>query len=127
MADVESFFHEPTNSLTHLVSDPATRAAAVIDPVLDYDQRRGTMRAWLFGIAMRIAAKQRRRARPITTLATLDIEDPALGDPERYVARLGAAAIADRLISAIPAEQSTWPAAPRWILALRESPTRSGS
>ncbi len=71
----------------------------------DYDQRRGTMRAWLFGIAMRVAAKQRRRARPIHTLVALDIDDAALGDPERYVARLGAAAIADRLISAVPAEQ----------------------
>jgi len=71
----------------------------------DYDQRRGTMRAWLFGIAMRVAAKQRRRARPKTLPVTLDVDDAALGDPERYVARLGAAAIADRLISAVPAEQ----------------------
>jgi len=41
MTDVESFFHEATNSLTHLVADPATGAAALIDPVLDYDQRGG--------------------------------------------------------------------------------------
>ena len=39
MTDVESFFHEPTNSLTHLVADPASGVAALIDPVLDYDQR----------------------------------------------------------------------------------------
>ncbi|HKY95554.1 MAG TPA: MBL fold metallo-hydrolase [Kiloniellales bacterium] len=47
MTDVESFFHEPTNSLSHLVSDPATRAAALIDPVLDYDQR-GARRSTAF-------------------------------------------------------------------------------
>ena len=39
MTNVESFFHEPTNSLCHLVTDPATGTAALIDPVLDYDQR----------------------------------------------------------------------------------------
>jgi glyoxylase-like metal-dependent hydrolase (beta-lactamase superfamily II) len=36
---VESFFHEPTNSLSHLVFDAESREAALIDPVLDYDQR----------------------------------------------------------------------------------------
>ena len=34
---VQGFFHGPTNTITYLVSDPATGAAAVIDPVLDYD------------------------------------------------------------------------------------------
>ena len=36
--DVQSFFHPPTGTVTYLVSDPATRMAAVIDPVLDYEQ-----------------------------------------------------------------------------------------
>jgi glyoxylase-like metal-dependent hydrolase (beta-lactamase superfamily II) len=44
---VESFFHEPTNSLTHLVFDPESREAALIDPVLDYDPR-GARRATAF-------------------------------------------------------------------------------
>src|SRR5690606_28322136 len=39
--DVRGFFDEPTNTVSYLVSDPATRAAAVIDPVLDYDQATG--------------------------------------------------------------------------------------
>jgi glyoxylase-like metal-dependent hydrolase (beta-lactamase superfamily II) len=39
-ADVEAFFHQGTQSLTYLVSDPGTGAAAVIDPVLDYDWKR---------------------------------------------------------------------------------------
>ena len=34
---VQGFFHGPTNTITYLVSDPATGAAAIIDPVLDYD------------------------------------------------------------------------------------------
>lgn len=38
---IEAYFDEPTNTVTYLVSDPATRAAAVIDPVLDYDHRSG--------------------------------------------------------------------------------------
>lgn len=33
-----SFFDEPTFTVTYLVADPASGAAAVIDPVLDYDQ-----------------------------------------------------------------------------------------
>jgi glyoxylase-like metal-dependent hydrolase (beta-lactamase superfamily II) len=38
---VQAFFHEPTNTITYLVFDRATRVAAVIDPVLDYDHRNG--------------------------------------------------------------------------------------
>jgi glyoxylase-like metal-dependent hydrolase (beta-lactamase superfamily II) len=38
---IQAFFDEPTNTVTYLVSDPATRRAAVIDPVLDYDHRTG--------------------------------------------------------------------------------------
>lgn len=34
---VESFFHQPTSTWTHVVWDPASAAAAIIDPVLDYD------------------------------------------------------------------------------------------
>ena len=36
---VTPFFHQPTGSWTYVVSDPATREAVVIDPVLDYDWR----------------------------------------------------------------------------------------
>ncbi|HUE44897.1 MAG TPA: MBL fold metallo-hydrolase [Aestuariivirgaceae bacterium] len=35
--DVQGFFHEPTNTVSYIVSDPATGACAVIDTVLDYD------------------------------------------------------------------------------------------
>jgi glyoxylase-like metal-dependent hydrolase (beta-lactamase superfamily II) len=38
---IKAFFDEPTNTVSYLVSDPDTRQAAVIDPVLDYDHRSG--------------------------------------------------------------------------------------
>ena len=40
-AQIQAFFDEATNTVTYLVSDPVTRQAAVIDPVLDYDHRSG--------------------------------------------------------------------------------------
>ena len=38
---VQAFFDDATNTVTYLVSDPGTRAAAIIDPVLDYDAESG--------------------------------------------------------------------------------------
>ncbi len=43
-AQIRSFFHEPTFTVSYLVSDPETGAAAVIDPVLDFDQKSGRTR-----------------------------------------------------------------------------------
>ena len=34
---IETFFHAPTWTLTHLVYDPKTLDAFVVDPVLDFD------------------------------------------------------------------------------------------
>ena len=39
---IEAFFDAPTNTISYLVGDPATRTAAVIDPVLDFDLADGT-------------------------------------------------------------------------------------
>ena len=39
---IHAFFDEPTHTVTYLVIDPDTRAAAVVDPVLDYDHASGT-------------------------------------------------------------------------------------
>jgi glyoxylase-like metal-dependent hydrolase (beta-lactamase superfamily II) len=41
-AEIRAFFDEPTNTVSYLVWDPATKAAAVIDPVLDWDHKSGT-------------------------------------------------------------------------------------
>jgi len=38
---IESFFDSVTFTVTHLVTDPVTRCAAVIDSVLDYDPKSG--------------------------------------------------------------------------------------
>jgi len=38
---IQAFFDEPTNTVSYLVSDPATKRAAVVDPVLDYDHANG--------------------------------------------------------------------------------------
>jgi glyoxylase-like metal-dependent hydrolase (beta-lactamase superfamily II) len=38
---IQAFFDEATFTVTYLVADPATRAAAIIDPVLDYDPKSG--------------------------------------------------------------------------------------
>jgi glyoxylase-like metal-dependent hydrolase (beta-lactamase superfamily II) len=39
--DVTGFFHADTFSVAYIVADPATKRAAIIDPVLDYDERAG--------------------------------------------------------------------------------------
>jgi glyoxylase-like metal-dependent hydrolase (beta-lactamase superfamily II) len=39
--EIRAFFDEPTNTVSYLVWDPATKEGAVIDPVLDYDFRSG--------------------------------------------------------------------------------------
>jgi glyoxylase-like metal-dependent hydrolase (beta-lactamase superfamily II) len=41
MPAIHAFFDEPTNTVSYLAGDPATRRAAVIDPVLDYDHKSG--------------------------------------------------------------------------------------
>ena len=39
---IQAFFDEPTNTVSYLVSDPATQRAAIVDPVLDYNHASGT-------------------------------------------------------------------------------------
>ena len=46
-ATIRSFFDPATYTVTHVVSDPATRHAAIVDSVLDYDPKSGrTMEVW---------------------------------------------------------------------------------
>ncbi|MBE7213344.1 MAG: MBL fold metallo-hydrolase, partial [Gluconacetobacter diazotrophicus] len=40
---VAGFHDEPTGSVQYVVSDPDTRACAIIDPVLDFDRRSGAV------------------------------------------------------------------------------------
>jgi glyoxylase-like metal-dependent hydrolase (beta-lactamase superfamily II) len=39
--DVTGFFDEVTNTVSYVVTDPDTKAAAIVDPVLDYDAASG--------------------------------------------------------------------------------------
>lgn len=39
--NVATFFHRDSYTATHIISDPSTDAAAIIDPVLDYDHAAG--------------------------------------------------------------------------------------
>ncbi len=39
--DVAPFLHKPSGSWTYVVADPATRRAAVVDPVLDFEPESG--------------------------------------------------------------------------------------
>jgi glyoxylase-like metal-dependent hydrolase (beta-lactamase superfamily II) len=39
--EIRAFFDEPTNTISYLVFDPATKKGAVIDPVLDYEPNSG--------------------------------------------------------------------------------------
>ena len=41
---VQSFYHGPTNTWTHVVADPDSPAAAIVDPVLDFEPASG--RIW---------------------------------------------------------------------------------
>jgi glyoxylase-like metal-dependent hydrolase (beta-lactamase superfamily II) len=43
-AAIQSFFHATTSAWSHVIADPATLAAAIIDPVLDFDPASG--RVW---------------------------------------------------------------------------------
>lgn len=39
--EVLGFYHDPSGSIVYLVIDPATKHAAIIDPVLDFDEKAG--------------------------------------------------------------------------------------
>jgi glyoxylase-like metal-dependent hydrolase (beta-lactamase superfamily II) len=39
--DVQSFFHLPTWTITHVVRDPDGASCAIVDPVLDFDSKSG--------------------------------------------------------------------------------------
>ena len=41
-SNVHGIFHQPTGSIQYIIWDPASRACAIIDPVLDFDRRSAT-------------------------------------------------------------------------------------
>jgi glyoxylase-like metal-dependent hydrolase (beta-lactamase superfamily II) len=55
---IDAFFDEATYTVTYLVTDPGTRRAAIVDPVLDYDHKSGKAST---GSAERVLAKAAER------------------------------------------------------------------
>jgi glyoxylase-like metal-dependent hydrolase (beta-lactamase superfamily II) len=56
--NITAFFHEPTNTVSYLVADPASRAAAVIDPALDFDLASGEIGTASTDALLAVAARQ---------------------------------------------------------------------
>ena len=55
---IRAFFDEPTNTVSYLVADPASKQAAAIDPVLDYDHNGGTVDTRSVETILRTAKEQ---------------------------------------------------------------------
>ncbi len=55
---IRPFFDEPTNTVSYIVADPATKQAAVIDPVLDYDPTTGQVDTRSVDAMLRVAEEQ---------------------------------------------------------------------
>ena len=58
---ITAFFDEATNSVSYLIADPATRAAAIIDPVLDFDPAGGKVSSRSADRILAAAIEQRYR------------------------------------------------------------------
>ena len=55
---IRAFFDEPTNTVSYIVADPATKQAAVIDPVLDYDPNSGAVDIRSVNAVLRVVEEQ---------------------------------------------------------------------
>ena len=55
---IQAFFDEPTNTISYLVTDPATRQSAIIDPVLDYDPKSGEVDIQAVETILRVATER---------------------------------------------------------------------
>lgn len=70
-----------------------------------YQTQRGPLRAWLVGIAWRVAAAHRRRRQDGAPLPDHEVASD-MPDPEAYAARSEAAGVLDRLLRSLPPEQA---------------------
>jgi glyoxylase-like metal-dependent hydrolase (beta-lactamase superfamily II) len=55
---IHAFFDEATNTVSYIVADPATRQAAMIDPVLDYDPNAGAVDVRSAATMLRVVVEQ---------------------------------------------------------------------
>src|SRR3546814_11053048 len=84
---IEAFFDEPTNTISYLVIDPATRVAAVIDPVLDFDLPSGEVDT---GPADRILAMAQDKGWRIAMVLATHAHADHLSAPPYIQAKTGA-------------------------------------
>jgi glyoxylase-like metal-dependent hydrolase (beta-lactamase superfamily II) len=57
--EVRGFYHEPTSTFSYVAWDPATRHAAILDPVLDYDGAAGRTGTTSAEALLTIVARER--------------------------------------------------------------------
>jgi len=76
---IRAFFDEPTNTVSYIVADPATRQAAIIDPVLDYDPNAGAVDTRSVEAMLRVARDEGFRI--VWTLETHAHADHLSGSP----------------------------------------------
>jgi glyoxylase-like metal-dependent hydrolase (beta-lactamase superfamily II) len=76
---IHAFFDEPTNTVSYLVADPATRQAATIDPVLDYDQ--GSSSVDTRSVDAMLAVAEKENYRIVWSLETHAHADHLSGSP----------------------------------------------
>jgi len=55
---IRAFFDEPTNTVSYLIADPVLKRAAVIDPVLDYDHKEGSVDVRSVEAMLQVAASE---------------------------------------------------------------------
>src|SRR5215212_4915544 len=61
--DVAAFFEPRTCSIQYVVADPITRECALVDPVLDYDEKSGSIGTQSADALLRYVAEQELRIR----------------------------------------------------------------
>ncbi len=71
----------------------------------DYDPGRGSLRAWLFGISLRVARAQRRGLGRTCAIPGELAADRSVADPERYVNRMEVASAASDIVGSLPPAQ----------------------
>jgi glyoxylase-like metal-dependent hydrolase (beta-lactamase superfamily II) len=88
---VESFFDPATFTVTHLLADPATGRAAIVDPVLDYDPKSGRTST---GSAEAVLARVRERGLQVEWLLETHAHADHLSAAPWLKAQLGGGRIA---------------------------------
>ena len=76
---IRAFFDAPTNTVSYIVADPATKQAAVMDPVLDYDPNAGQVDTRSVEAMLRVADEQGYKI--VWTLETHAHADHLSGSP----------------------------------------------